>query len=94
MKTRFAGSGQTTTEVPGMDNGPTGREWGNLTREVEEIRHDRRNLKMITDMYTNIVRDMEVRLGSLNAKIYTTVSVAAFFAGAIGVVVNVIISLR
>ena len=49
---------------------------------------------MITDMYTNIVRDMEVRLGSLNAKIYTTVSVAAFFAGAIGVVVNVIISLR
>jgi len=65
-----------------------------LTREVEEIRHDLRNLKMITDVYAENVRDIEVRLGSLNAKIYTTVSVAAAFAGLVGIVVNVIISLR
>jgi hypothetical protein len=77
-----------------MENGPTGREWGNLTREVEEIRHDLRNLKMITDAYAENVRDIEVKLGSLNAKIYTTVSVAAAFVGLFGIVVNVIISLR
>ena len=77
-----------------MENGPTGREWGNLTREVEEIRHDLRNLKMITDAHAESIRDIEVRLGSLNAKIYTTVSVAAAFVGIIGLVVNVIISFR
>ena len=77
-----------------MENGPTGREWGNLTREVEEIRHDLRNLKMIADAHSESVRDIEVHLGSLNAKIYTTVSVAAAFVGLIGLVVNVIISFR
>ena len=49
---------------------------------------------MITDAYAENVRDIEVKLGSLNAKIYTTVSVAAAFVGLFGIVVNVIISLR
>jgi len=77
-----------------MESGPTGREWGNLTREVEEIRHDLRNLKMVSDSHAEDLRDIESRLRSLNAKIYTTVSVAAAFVGIIGLVVNVIISFQ
>ena len=39
----------TGTQQPPNDNGPSGREWGDLTREVAEIRHDLRTLKLNFD---------------------------------------------
>ena len=45
-----------------MENGPTGREWGSLTREVEEIRHDLRNMKMVVDAQSEMIRDDRVHI--------------------------------
>tara|TARA_Y100001949_G_scaffold624_1_gene553 strand:- start:2765 stop:3010 length:246 start_codon:yes stop_codon:yes gene_type:complete len=71
-------------------NGPTGREWGELTREVREIRHDLRNLKMLVDGLSLETRELEMKVGSISTKIYTTISVAAIFASVIGFVVSVV----
>ena len=72
------------------ENGPTGREWGELTREVREIRHDLRNMKMVLDDQVTEVRRLELKLGTISTKIYTTISVAAIFASVIGFVVSVV----
>jgi hypothetical protein len=71
-------------------NGPTGREWGELTREVREIRHDLRSLKMVVDDQMLEVRQLELKLGSISTKIYTTISVAAVFASLIGFLFSVL----
>ncbi len=72
------------------ENGPTGREWGELTREVREIRHDLRNMKMVLDDQILEVRQLELKLGTISTKIYTTISVAAIFASVIGFVISII----
>jgi len=65
-----------------------------VTKDVQRIRHDIRNIKMIVDNQQELIRSLEVKYGNLNAKIYTTVSVAVVFIGAIGFFVNVYISVR
>ena len=69
-------------------NGPTGREWGDLTREVREIRHDLRNLKMVVDDQLLQVRELELKLGSMSTKIYTTISVSVVFASLVGFLIS------
>ena len=76
-----------------MADGPTGREWGEMSREVHEIRHDLRNMKMLVDHQYELIRELESKYGSMNAKIYTAISVAALFAGALGFAVNLYVSL-
>ena len=72
------------------ENGPTGREWGDLSREVREIRHDLRNIKMVVDSLSVENRELEMKLGSISTKIYTTISVAAIFASVIGFILSII----
>lgn len=69
-------------------NGPTGREWGDLTREVREIRHDLRNLKMVVEDQSLQVRGLELKLGSMSTKIYTTISVSVVFASLVGFLIS------
>jgi len=76
-----------------MENGPTGREWGEMSREVQEIRHDLRNMKLLVDHQYELLRELEAKYGSMNAKIYTAISVAALFAGILGFAVNVYVSI-
>ena len=68
------------------ENGPTGREWGDLSRHVEEIRHDIRNMRLIVDGQMEMLSDLERRV----AKIYTTISVAVVFLGLIGFIINLL----
>jgi len=72
------------------ENGPSGREWGELSREVREIRHDLRNLKMVLDDQVTQGRELELKLGTISTKIYTTISVAAIFASVIGFIISII----
>jgi len=53
-------------------DGPTGREWGNLSRHVEENMHD------------ETLRKLEATVAATVAKVYTSVAVAAVFFGLIG----------
>jgi len=73
-----------------MENGPTGREWGSLTREVEEIRHDLRNMKMVVDAQSEMIRDVENRHRRLDTKIYTTVTVVVSVATVVGFALQMI----
>ena len=75
-------------------NGPSGREWGELTNEVKEIRHDVRTAKMNVDYLANNLRKTDLRVSSMNAKVYTTISVAVIFISLIGFALNVFLSLR
>ena len=69
------------------NTGPTGREWGDLSRHVEEIRHDIRNMRTVQDGQMDLLMDLERRV----SKIYTTVSVAVVFFGLIGFIINLFI---
>jgi hypothetical protein len=72
-------------------DGPTGREWGDLTRHVEEIRHDLRNMRLVVDGQMELLQDLERRYASLESRIYTTVSVAVVFFGLIGFFINLLV---
>lgn len=65
-------------------DGPTGREWGNLSRHVEEIRHDLKNHKLVLNMHDETLRKLEATVAATVAKVYTSVAVAAVFFGLIG----------
>jgi len=70
------------------DSGPTGREWGDLSRHVEEIRHDIRNMRTILDGYVELIIDLERRCANLETKIYTSVGVCAVLFGLVGSLIN------
>ena len=80
--------------MPEYSNGPTGREWGSLTQEVQELRHDIKNMRMVVDAQTEIIRDLELRLSSISTKIYTTLSVSMVFGGTVGFFINLLISME
>ena len=69
------------------ETGPTGREWGDLSREVSEIRHDLRTCRQIVTSQAEILHELELEfrkemqslhhdLATAHTKIYTTLSVA------------------
>ena len=73
------------------ENGPTGREWGDLSRHVEEIRHDLRNMRTVVDGYIEMIIDLEKRYAHLETKIYTSVAVSAVFFGLLGFLIKLLI---
>jgi len=72
------------------DSGPTGREWGDMSRHVEEIRHDLRNMRLVVDGQMELLLDLEKRYASLESRIYTTVSVVVVFFSLIGFIINLL----
>ena len=74
------------------ENGPTGREWGEMLNEVREIRHDLRNLKINVDYLAELLRKNEASIISMNTKIYTTISVIVAILGGIGFLVSMFAS--
>jgi len=73
------------------EDGPTGREWGDLARHVEEIRHDLRNMRQIVDGYMEMIIDLNKRYANLETKIYTSIAVAAVFFGLIGFLIKLVL---
>lgn len=76
------------------NSGPTGREWGELINEVKEIRHDLRTAKMNLDYHMKRISELDLKFGSMNARIYTTVSVAVVFISLIGFAINLFIAVN
>ncbi len=74
------------------ESGPTGREWGEMTNEVREIRHDLRTLKLTVDYLAELLRKNEARTLAMNTKIYTTISVTVAILGVFGFLVSAFIS--
>jgi len=73
------------------DNGPTGREWGELSKEVKEIRHDLRTCRQIATSQSEVLHDLEIEfrkemqnllhsVNTVRTKIYTTISVVGVLA--------------
>ena len=73
------------------DNGPTGREWGELSKEVKEIRHDLRTCRHLVDAQSEMMHELEVEfrkemlmlmhsVNTVRTKIYTTISVVGVLA--------------
>ena len=42
------------------NNGPTGREWGEISKEVAEIRHDLRTCRHLVDAQSEIIHELEI----------------------------------
>ena len=42
------------------NNGPTGREWGSLLKEVVEIRHDLRGTRQIVVSHAETLHELEI----------------------------------
>ena len=82
-------------------NGPSGREWGELSREVTEIRHDLRNCSQIVAGQSELLSDFEkvvlreiqdIRhdIKTITTKIYTTLSVVGVTASVVAFVIAVV----
>tara|TARA_R110000751_G_scaffold90967_1_gene178370 strand:+ start:1337 stop:1570 length:234 start_codon:yes stop_codon:yes gene_type:complete len=63
-----------------INGGPTGREWGTITAEVEKLSHDLRNMKMVVNAMSDEIDALENSLSTLQAKIYTTIAVCTALA--------------
>jgi|TARA_R110000824_G_scaffold291300_1_gene479809 hypothetical protein len=83
-----------------MTNGPTGREWGELSKEVDEIRHDLRTCRQILTSQAEILHELEIEfrkevqslmhdVKTVQTKIYTTMSVVGVVASVVVFVVSI-----
>jgi hypothetical protein len=63
-----------------VNGGPTGREWGSITTEVEKLSHDLKNMKLAISLMSDEIDALESTLTALQAKIYTTIAVCTTFA--------------
>ena len=84
------------------NNGPTGREWGEISKEVAEIRHDLRTCRHLVDAQSEIIHELEIEfrkemmlmlhsLNTVRTKIYTTLSVVGVVASTIAFILTVVI---
>ena len=84
------------------NNGPTGREWGSLLKEVVEIRHDLRGTRQIVVSHAEVLHELEIEfrrevqkiqheVKTVRTKIYTTLSVIGVLASAIAFVLSVVV---
>lgn len=82
-------------------NGPSGREWGDLSREVTEIRHDLRTCRQIavgeSEVFAEFeketrreIQDLKHELATITTKIYTTLSVVGVTASVVAFVITVV----
>ena len=56
-------------------NGPSGREWGDISRSVEEVRHDVRNHRLVIESHQEALTDLEKEIATISAKMYTAIAV-------------------
>lgn len=86
------------------DNGPTGREWGELSKEVKEIRHDLRTCRHLVDAESEVIHELEVEfrkemlnllhaVNTVRTKIYTTLSVVGVLATIVAFAITLILPL-
>ena len=84
------------------NNGPTGREWGSLLKEVAEIRHDLRSARQIITFHTETLHELEIEfrremqkiqheIKTVRTKIYTTLSVVGVLASAVAFILTVVV---
>jgi len=59
----------------GNGSGPTGREWGDMARHVEEIRHDLRNHMLVIEAHQEALSEIEKQIATMSAKMYTAIAV-------------------
>ena len=87
-----------------MDNGPSGREWGELSKEVKEIRHDLRTCRHLVDAQAEVMHELEIEFrkemmvmlhntNTIRTKIYTTLSVVAVVASVVAFGIGTILPL-
>ena len=60
---------------------PTEREWGTLTKEVEEIRHDLRNHRMILDSAVEALARLEGDFQRMKTRIATSIAAVVVVSG-------------
>ena len=63
---------------------PTEREWGTMSREVQEIRHDLRNHRMILDSTSEDLIRLREDFQKMKTRIATGVAMGVVVAGIIG----------
>ena len=62
---------------------PTEREWGTLTREVQEIRHDLRNSRMVIDSLVEDLGELKGDFQKMRTRIATSVAAVVVVSGAV-----------
>jgi hypothetical protein len=62
---------------------PTEREWGTLTREVQEIRHDLRNSRMVIDSLVEDLGELKGDFQKMKTRIATSVAAVVVVAGVV-----------
>jgi len=60
---------------------PTEREWGTLTREVQEIRHDLRNSRMIIDSMVENIAELNGDFQRMKTRIATSIAAVVVVSG-------------
>ena len=87
-----------------MENGPTGREWGELSKEVAEIRHDLRTCRQIVTSQAEVLHELEMEfrkemqallhnVNTVRTKIYTTISVVGVVASVVAFIITLVVPL-
>jgi predicted nucleic acid-binding protein len=74
-----------------MSNGPSGREWGDATRELAEVRHDLRTCRQIVVSQSEELAEIRHDLIRLRTRINTTLSVCAAIASAVVFLASVLV---
>ena len=62
---------------------PSEREWGTLTREVQEIRHDLRNSRMIIDSMVDNLSELKGDFQRMKTRIATSVAAVVVVSGVV-----------
>ena len=62
---------------------PSEREWGTLTREVQEIRHDLRNSRMILDATVENLTELRGEFQKMQTRIATSIAAVVVVSGVV-----------
>ena len=69
---------------------PTEREWGALEREVREVRHDHRNLKMVVNENISNISDLQQSLSRLKTQIATGIAAVVIVSAVVAWIVEMV----
>lgn len=62
---------------------PSEREWGTLTREVQEIRHDLRNSRMVIDSMVENLAELKGDFQKMKTRIATSIAAIVVVSGVV-----------
>ena len=62
---------------------PSEREWGTLTREVQEIRHDLRNSRMVIDSMVENLAELKGDFQKMKPRIATSIAAIVVVSGVV-----------